>query len=196
MRGGRQTWAFQCSCGEFLSRQVQVIQTSERVGSQSNCGCLTREIRSRSGKLKTEHGLCAADRRLYDVHRQMLQRCENPASKDFTHYGERGICVCSEWRDPVSFFAWAYAAGYRHGLTIERKDVNGNYDPGNCTWIPNEFQSHNTRRNVFLTIDGVTRHLAEWARTNGLKWPTVSSRLRDGWSVERAISTPSRGRLK
>jgi hypothetical protein len=193
MHSGRQTWLFQCSCGEFLSRQMEVVRFGVRNGSQPNCGCLTKQIRSRSGKLKTEHGLSVENRRLYDVHRQMLQRCENPSSKDFKHYGDRGITVCGEWRDPVVFFAWAYESGYRRGLTIERVDVNGNYEPGNCTWVPNERQSHNTRRNVFLTIDGVTHHLAEWARLNDLKWPTVSSRIRSGWDLKLAVSTPSQG---
>lgn len=191
LRGGRQTWLFRCDCGEFLSRQIETVRFNVRNGSQPNCGCLTRKIRSRSGKLKTEHGLSVENRRLYDVHRQMLQRCENPASKDFPHYGGRGISVCPEWRDPVVFFAWAKASGYARGLTIERKDVNGHYEPSNCTWIPNERQSHNTRRNVFLTIDGVTRHLADWARENGLKWSTVNSRIRAGWPLEQAVSEPS-----
>lgn len=189
---GRQTWAFRCSCGSVISRQVEAVRFGVRNGSKPNCGCLTKKIRSASGKLKTIHGLSVENKRLYDVHRQMLNRCENSKNKDYKNYGGRGILVCHEWHDPVIFFAWAHSSGYSENLTIERKDVDGNYSPCNCTWIPNEYQSKNTRRNVLVTINGETKHLAEWARVNGLKWPTVGSRIRDGWSLERAVSEPSR----
>lgn len=187
---GKQRWLLQCSCGTFLSRRLEVLKFSQKKGFVANCGCYTRDARSRSGKLKTEHGLSVADRRLYDVHRQMLQRCYNSKSKDFEHYGARGISVCQAWHDPNLFFAWAHETGYQRGLTIERRDVNGSYTPENCTWVPNEVQSHNTRRNVFLTIDGETKHLAAWARHFGVKWPTVNSRLNRGWDHVSAVSTP------
>lgn len=187
---GKQVWLLQCECGTFLSRRVEILAFAAKRGYASNCGCYTREARSRSGKLKTVHGLSIADRRLYDVHRQMIQRCENERSKDFGNYGARGISVCAEWHDPVVFFAWARQSGYRHGLTIERVDVNDGYHPGNCTWVPNEVQSHNTRSNVFLTIGETTMHLAAWARHFGLRWPTVASRIRMGWDHERAVTTP------
>lgn len=188
---GKQIWLMKCSCGTFLSRKLEVLHFAQRKGNIANCGCYTKEVRSKSGKLKTEHGLSVADRRLYDVHRQMLERCYNGNSKDFKHYGARGIKVCDAWHDPRLFFEWAYSSGYARGMTIERSDVNGSYTPANCTWVPNEVQSHNTRRNVFLTIDGNTMHLAAWARHFGIKWSTVNSRLRAGWDAELAVTTPS-----
>lgn len=191
MEGDRQVWQFRCNCGVLMSRQIETVRFGVRNGSQPNCGCLTSKIRSASGHLRTEHGLSVENHRLYDVHRQMLQRCENPKCKDFKNYGARGISVCDDWKNPVVFFQWAYSSGYSQGVTIERKNVDGNYSPENCTWIPNEQQSHNTRRNVFLTVGGVTHHIAEWARINGLRWPTVSSRIRSGWPIERAVSEPT-----
>ena len=190
---GKQVWLLQCECGAFATRRVEALKFADKNGNIANCGCYTKITRSQSGRLKTIPGLSVLDRQLYDVHRQMLQRCENPKSKDFKHYGARGISVCAEWRDPAVFFMWAVSSGYRHGLTIERNDVNDGYHPGNCTWVPNEVQSHNTRRNVFVEIDGKSMHLAAWARHFGLKWPTVASRLRSGWDPLRAVTTPSGG---
>lgn len=191
IENGRSCWLFLCSCGTFLSRDARRVYESWRTGHLCNCGCKTKQIRQATGKRNVKHGMVAADRRLYDVHRQMVRRCENPSSKDYPNYGGRGITVCDAWKDPVEFFRWAESSGYAAGLTIERRDVNAGYTPENCTWVPNEVQSHNTRRNVFLTIDGVTKHLAGWAKHFGIKWPTVASRLRDGWDATRAVTTPS-----
>ena len=189
-RNGRQTWLYQCECGTFLSRQVESVRFSVRSGSTANCGYLTRKLRSAAGKMQFEHGLSVANPWLYGVHAQMLRRCYNGYCKDYVHYGARGIEVCDDWHDPVKFFSWAAQSGYARGLTIERKDVNGDYNPENCTWITNERQSHNTTRNVFLTIGKNTFHLAEWARRFGVKWPTANARIRSGWDLQRAVSEP------
>lgn len=191
---GRLRWLFVCSCGTFVSREARKVYDISRKGGLCNCGCKIRQIRSGSGKKRVTHGLVAIDRRLYDIHRQMLYRCDNPRSKDYINYGGRGISVCDDWRDPQRFFEWAASSGYQSSLTIERIDVNSGYCPENCTWVFNEVQSHNTRRNVFVTINGETKHLAGWAKHFGIKWPTVASRLRSGWGQVRAVTTPSAGR--
>jgi hypothetical protein len=193
IENSRMRWLFLCSCGTFVSREARKVFDSWRKGSACNCGCKTKLIRSANGMANATHGLSVIDRRLYDVHRQMINRCENSGSKDYSYYGGRGISVCDEWQDPAVFFDWAYSSGYRANLTIERKDVNGGYHPDNCTWVPNEEQSHNTRRNVKISIDGTTKHLAAWARDFGIKWPTVADRLRRGWDAHRAVTTPVAG---
>lgn len=192
---GKQTWRLRCECGALVERKLEVLKFGEKRGFVANCGCYTKVARSRSGKLKTEHGLSVADPLLYGVHAQMLRRCYTETCKDYVHYGARGITVCDAWHDPREFFEWAASSGYRHGLTIERKDVNKGYTPDNCTWVPNEVQSHNTRRNVFVTIDGKTQHLSAWAREYGVPVPTVKSRIRNGWEPEKAVSTPSKRRV-
>lgn len=83
--------------------------------------------------------------RLYGVWQSMKSRCSNPNVEGFKNYGGRGIQVCAEWLDYEVFRAWAIEAGYRKGLTIERKDNDGDYCPANCKWIPKEKQSKSTR---------------------------------------------------
>jgi hypothetical protein len=76
----------------------------------------------------------------------MRRRCENPKTPGFSNYGGRGIEVCNEWKDPATFITWAISNGYCEGLRIDRIDVEGNYEPGNCRWITNTEQQWNTRK--------------------------------------------------
>lgn len=92
----------------------------------------------------TKHGLPRD--KLYAVWLAIKQRCTNPHSKDYPHYGGRGIKRCRAWDDFAAFRAWAFGSGYAPGLTIERVDVNGDYCPENCTWIPKAEQGRNTTR--------------------------------------------------
>lgn len=65
----------------------------------------------------------------------MLSRCARPKDESYSRYGGRGISVCAEWHDYVQFKLWALSHGYQEGLFIDRKDSDGNYKPGNCTWL-------------------------------------------------------------
>lgn len=84
--------------------------------------------------------------RIYTTWVNMRIRCSSPNHKDFQFYGGRGITVCDEWKDDFqAFMSWAFANGYSDTLTIERKEVNGNYEPGNCTWVTIQEQAKNRR---------------------------------------------------
>lgn len=127
----------------------------------------------------------------------MKARCYNKCTgKDYVNYGGRGIRVCDEWKNSFeSFYNWALESGYEDGLTIERVNVNLGYDPSNCTFIPMEQQPIN-RRNTLLTIDGVTKPKQQWAREQGIKLTTLSSRLNKlGWDPKMAVFTPVRGHV-
>lgn len=132
-----------CDCGNVLMRRYGDIARRN-----SMCYACARQAQSERGKKNRTHGHSRT--KIYDVHKQMLRRCYEPACKDYKNWGARGIRVCYECRtDVAAFIAWAKASGYGDGLTIERKDVNGNYEPDNCTWIPNNQQAlnrTNTRR--------------------------------------------------
>lgn len=136
-----------------------------------------------------------APRRLYNIWVEMRARCERITKDSYARYGGRGIKVCSEWHEWDTFRAWALANGYQDELTIERIDVNGNYEPTNCKWIPRGEQARNRRTTCRLTFNGVTMSAAEWARHIGLKDKHgVLKRIRSGWSVEKALTTPPRSK--
>lgn len=131
--------------------------------------------------------------RLYKCWIDMKQRCSNPNRKDFKHYGERGIGVCEEWKnDFMCFHDWAMKNGYKDALTIDRINVNGNYEPSNCRWVDNMTQRNNRRNNVLLTYRGETHTVAEWSRITGLKEWTISNRIKYGWDDDRILGTPCR----
>jgi hypothetical protein len=129
--------------------------------------------------------------RLYRIYNNMLARCYNANTPNFKNYGGRGITVCREWLCDYKIFSeWALSNGYRDDLSIDRIDVNGNYEPNNCRWVTSYVQSNNTRRNNFITLNGETHTLKEWADNFGISEKTVRDRLKRGWSIEKSLVTP------
>lgn len=86
--------------------------------------------------------------RIYKIWQGMKQRCQNPKDYNFKRYGGRGIKVCDEWLDYVKFSEWVKKSNYEDNLTIERINVNGNYCPENCTWIPLGEQAKNRTNSI------------------------------------------------
>jgi hypothetical protein len=128
--------------------------------------------------------------RLYKIWEDMKSRCNNSNNKRYSHYGGRGIVICLEWNKYLNFHKWAMSSGYIDSLTIDRIDVNGNYCPENCKWATQKEQSNNRRSNVNITFNGVTKTQTEWAADLGAGKHLVKSRLKRGWSIERALTTP------
>lgn len=129
------------------------------------------------------------------VHRcwqSMQQRCHNASNHNFARYGGRGIKVCDRWRK--SFEAFLEDMGYPPSPihSLGRVDNNGNYEPSNCRWETPVQQSQNTRATRLLTHDGKTMCAAKWARETGINIITLHKRLRIGWSVSDALTTPVR----
>lgn len=118
----------------------------------------------------------------------MKARCYNNNAPKYKHYGARGIYVCNDWKNSFTNFCdWAMENGYREGLTLDRVDVNGNYEPDNCRWTTMKQQAHNTRRNKNYIINGETHCLAEWCEILGLNHDTIRMRLYRGWPIEKAL---------
>lgn len=153
-------WLCECECGtikEYLGYNLSN-------GHTVSCGCYCKEM---TRTAKRTHGMSKT--RIYDIWAHMKSRCGKPNCKEYEWYGGRGIKVCEEWaNDFMAFFNWAMANGYRDDLTIERKDVAGNYDPENCEWATTDVQSNNKTTTKYLTYEGYTFSLRDWSRILGL----------------------------
>jgi len=177
---GRRYFRCLCDCGqETIARFISL-----RSGKTKSCGCRKiinlRTNAIRHGKHKT---------RLYRVWAGMIQRCYNKNAKAHKHYGYRGIIIDETWRnDFLNFERWALENGYKDNLTIERLNVNGNYVPSNCIWIPQSHQMRNTRRSKILTLNGESHCVTEWARKIGIANSSMVKRLKN-WPIEKALST-------
>lgn len=131
-------WKCRCSCGNETIKPTHEL----RSGKTSSCGCFRLEL----GKQRaTTHGLSKT--KLYHIFLSMKARCYRPTAEYYENYGGRGIKICEEWmQDYMVFHHWAMTHGYKEGLTIERINNDGNYEPDNCKWIPFVEQAKNTRR--------------------------------------------------
>ena len=109
----------------------------------------------------------------------MMERCYNAEKDTFEHYGGRGIAVCDRWHD-VNNFISDMSDTWEEGLTLERRDNNGNYSPSNCKWATRIEQSNNRRNSLKFTYRGRTLTLAEWCRNLGIPYKTAHGRLRRG----------------
>lgn len=178
-----------CDCGN--EREVRL--SSLTTGNTYSCGCYSTERRSAiSIEANTKHGLCYHP--LYSVWANMKDRCSNSNNIGYQHYGGRGIRVCTEWETSFEdFYEWATSKGkYSKGLSIERLDVDGNYEPSNCTFANLHTQSRNKRASRVITIDGVTKNWIDWCRFYSIPESTVRNRVNRGMSVKDALTTPRR----
>lgn len=126
--------------------------------------------------------------RLYRIFDHMKQRCYNKNNERYKDYGKRGINVCNEWlHDFMVFREWALNNGYNDTLTIDRIDVNGNYEPSNCRWVDNLTQQNNKRDNVFLTYNGKTQTMAQWSRELGINRHTINKRHQRGYTDKECL---------
>lgn len=168
-----------CDCGN----RKQVLCQSLRRGATKSCGCLLREAYARasneSAQLRKKHP------GEYNSWAQMRSRCNDPGANGYHRYGGRGITVCSRWS---SFGSFLEDMGQRpSGHSIDRIDVNGNYEPSNCRWSSSVEQALNTSRTQFITLNGETKPLVVWCDELGLNRSTVRVRLHRGWSIEEAL---------
>ena len=174
-------WLCKCDCGN----EVVVNGSSLKRKLTKSCGCWNKELLIsncfKHGKTNT---------RLYNIWAGIKVRCYNTQSQAYELYGGRGIIMWDEWKnDYLSFEKWAMDNGYSDKLSIDRIDVNGNYEPSNCRWADRVIQQNNTTRNNFITYEGKTHTTAEWARILGINYHTLQTRLhRNGWSVEKSFT--------
>lgn len=183
---GRTAWRCKCDCGNICLATTKVL----RNGDKQSCGCLRREMLT---ERNYKHGGSVRNQqeRLYHIWLDILRRCKNPKRRNYKDYGGRGIKVCEEWENSyLSFRTWALNNGYNDTLTIDRIDNNGNYCPENCRWVTMKEQNNNKRNNHYITYNGETHTVSEWLEITGIKHSTMYQRLRNGWSIEEALTTP------
>jgi hypothetical protein len=121
--------------------------------------------------------------RLYNTWLHMKGRCYRKTDEHFKYYGARGIKMCDQWKEDFnSFREWSLSNGYKAGLTIDRINNNGDYEPSNCRWVSMKDQCNNRRSNILVTINGVTHNIQEWSEISGVKYHTVYRRFKCGWT--------------
>lgn len=168
-----------CDCGQY----AEVLGRNLASGATKSCGCVRKET---TRKLKLTHGQCSE--KIYKCWCNMKTRCENPQHKEYNSYGGRGISVCEEWHDFNAFYKWALESGYAEGLTIERKNVDLGYSPGNCTWATRAEQARNRQNSVKITYGGKTMILQDWAAETGINAKTIQNRIKKGMKLEDVFS--------
>lgn len=186
-RIGEGMWECLCDCGTVKAINGRYI----RDGHTASCGCLYREV---AGKHFKTHGKsCEPGAGSWY---NMIDRCYNPQCKAFQYYGGRGITVCDRWRGSISNFLEDMGPMPAPGYTIERKDVQGNYEPSNCVWLEKKYQGWNTRKTRFIEFNGQKKSLSQWSQEKGFARHVIKSRLSNGWTLQDAMTLPLHSRPK
>lgn len=171
-----------CECG-----QTKVIRWADFKRTIS-CGCIRKEVNERTF-LKHGHARVGYKSKTWMIWIGMIDRCTNPKNKQWADYGGRGIVVCERWMMFENFLD--DMGECPTGLSIERRNNNGNYEPSNCYWATRAQQARNKRNNRILTVNGITGCMTDLAIHFGINLRTVKNRLdRSHWSVEKAFNTP------
>lgn len=188
-------WFCLCECGGSTVTQG----TNLTNGNTKSCGCFNiSSIKTRN----TRHGFAVRGKlsKEYRTWTHMKGRCLNEKDVDYSLYGGRGITTCDRWLSFNNFYG--DMGDSQKGTSLDRKDVNGNYSCGkcqqciengwtaNCRWATSTEQARNTRRNHFLTFNNETFCVSEWAEKLGVARELIKDRLRRGWTIEKALTTP------
>ncbi len=181
-------WVCKCDCGN-----VVVVPRCHLIdGHTKSCGCYHKDRLHEPRPSVSKHYLSKS--RIYRIWSGMMDRTTNPNSRSYKNYMGRGIDICDEWKEFNNFKDWAFSHGYDDTLTIDRIDVNGNYEPSNCRWVDNRTQSRNKRGTLYVTRKGETKPLIDWCEIEGINYNRVHQRITAGWTPEKALSTKVRNR--
>jgi hypothetical protein len=183
----RSLWRCICDCGNET-----VVQGGNLVnGHTTSCGCRRIDV---SSKLTLSHGKTGHP--AYHVGESMRQRCANPRRSQWADYGGRGITVCDRWQTFEAFWE-DMGATWAHGLSLDRIDVNGDYEPSNCRWVTQKEQCRNKRNNRLIDTPWGKVTLAEAAERSGIERQALSYRMEKEWPTEKLFSPLTRtGGLK
>lgn len=170
-------WRCICDCGAWTTACSNQLMT----GKKLSCGCLKRELLRAE---KTTHG--ASGTKTFNAWCALRKRCDDQENKN---YGGRGIGYSPRWESFQNFLLDMGEAP--PGMTLEREDVNGDYEPGNCRWASQKEQTRNQRRTIFVGLNGCQVSLAQYCEVTGKKYSKLRDRIRRfGWSIDDALETP------
>lgn len=173
-RGHNWRWLCKCVCG----KEKYVLADQLKSGRSKSCGCQRHNRRT--------HGM--TDTSIYNIWYAMRERCRLKTSTVYKHYGGRGISVAPEWNRFETFYEWAMNNGYKEGLTIDRIDNDGNYEPSNCRWATMKEQCRNRRNSILITHNGETKSLPEWAEIFNVPYSRAIHRYKAGMPFERIFT--------
>lgn len=190
-QNGRRIWKCKCDCGN-----ITYVKTSNlKNRNTKSCGCL--KDKTKPNKKHNKSNL-----RLYKIWSMMKQRCKNPNAAKYKNYGGRGIKICKEWeKDFMNFYNWAINNGFdenknRKEQSLDRINVNGNYEPSNCRWITQSENCRNRTNNKIITQNGVSKTIAEWSEELGIDQRTISYRAKKYTNIDDILSTKNLLRKK
>lgn len=174
-------WNCRCECGNLICVYAHKL-IHRNVGS---CGCWKAETWL---KAITKHGESFSPELM--ALKNAMQRCGNPKSPEYPNYGGRGIRVCQEWIDDIRLFIDHIGRRVSDFHSLDRIDVNGNYEPGNVRWATATEQMNNYRKNIRIVIDGVAKTPREWSQETGFPIGIIYDRYSAGWPANEIISVP------
>lgn len=180
-KGTDYNWKCICDCGNITSVRANNLKG----GTTKSCGCFYNESRRTVSK---KHGEANKSKE-YTSWLAMKRRCTDPNDKRYHDYGGRGIVICNQWLNSYETFLNDMGRAPSSDHSLDRVNVNGNYNPSNCKWSTAIEQQNNMRSNVLITHNDKTKTLAQWCRYLGLKYGTVSTRLSRGWTIEQAFQS-------
>ena len=158
-------WLCRCDCGVKKS----VLAYNLLAGKSRSCGCVRGK---KLGEFSTTHN--GSKTKLYAIYKGMKQRCNNDKNPAYKYYGGKGVCIYGRWMENFDAFRkWSLDNGYEEGLSIDRIDPDGGYNPKNCRWVTMKKQSNNKLNSMFIVIDGEKFTIAEWAERSQSNKPSL-----------------------
>lgn len=179
---GKTRWLCKCDCGN-----EKIIITQVLGKNTNSCGCLQQQNRK---EIHITHNMTGT--RIYNIYRGIKQRCYNTNNQRYNYYGARGIKMCDEWKnDFMVFYNWSMQNNYNDDLSIDRINVDGDYEPNNCRWVNIKKQANNRSTNRYIAYNNETHTLKEWSEILNISYYVLNNRInRDNWSVQKAFTTP------
>lgn len=175
---GKNLWKVLCDCGR------EDVKAASELSSQQSCSreCIFHKGKPRKHPIGTE--------KEYRAWKDLCRRCTDPEHRLYGYYGGRGITVCEEWKDDFLAFYSHIGPTPSSDMTVDRKENNKGYEPGNVRWATRVEQSNNRRNTIMLTANGATKPLAEWARELGVWHSKLFRRYEAGWPHQDIINKP------